>query len=333
MQKEHQSICIVGAGSWATALCKIFSDSGKPVNWWFHRKDDALQFTKTGRNPRYLSDVDFSGKKVAAFSDLKDAVAVSEIILVVVPSAYAAQVLDELPQTALEGKKVITSVKGIIPVHLKLLSSYIHERFSVPVENSAVIAGPCHAEEVALEKQSYLTVASSNPDLAFQIRELMQSRFISVKLSSDPEGVEWAAILKNVYAIACGVCHGLGFGDNFQAVLVSNAMQEMQLFLDSHLPSGRNTLESAYLGDLLVTAYSTFSRNRTFGNMIGRGYNVRAAEMELGMVAEGYHAVRALHQLREQLQIRLPIADAMHAVLYENAPVSSRIAELRRILS
>jgi glycerol-3-phosphate dehydrogenase (NAD(P)+) len=333
MNKETESICIVGAGSWATALCKIFSDTGRPVNWWYHRPEDAAQFMQTGRNPRYLSDVDFSGKNITAFSNLKEAIGISGIILVVVPSAYAAQVLDQLPQESFESKIVITSVKGIIPVHLQLLSNYIHDRFSVHTTNSAVIAGPCHAEEVALEKQSYLTIASANPELALQIRELMQSRYISVKLSGDPEGVEWAAILKNVYAIACGVCHGLGFGDNFQAVLVANAMQEMQLFLDSHLPASRNTLESAYLGDLLVTAYSTFSRNRTFGNMIGRGYNVRAAEMELGMVAEGYHAVRALHQLREKLQIRLPIADAMHAVLYENAPVSSKIMELRGILS
>lgn len=334
MDKQNNSgICIVGAGSWATALCKIFSDAGFDVVWWFHREEDVLQFRETGHNPRYLSDVDFSGKPVRAEVRLDAAIREAAMVLIAVPSAYVASVLEDLPADLFHEKKVITSVKGILPDELMLVTDYLISRFHLNKDQIAVIGGPCHAEEVALEKQSYLTVASSNAELAGFLKEKMKSRFISVKVSSDPEGVEWAAVLKNVYAIACGVCHGQGYGDNFQAVLVSNAMQEMQLFLDAYLPGKRNTLESAYLGDLLVTAYSTFSRNRTFGNMVGRGYTIRAAQVELGMVAEGFYAIRALHKMKEKLQLKLPIAEAMHSVMYENVPVKSSMAGLRKILS
>jgi glycerol-3-phosphate dehydrogenase (NAD(P)+) len=332
-KQKDLNLCIVGAGSWATALCKIFSDAGMEVCWWFHREEDAIQFRETGHNPRYLSDVDFTGRNIKAEFRLEKAIESADMVLIAVPSAYVAQVLKDLPPGIFQGKKLITSVKGILPEQLMLVTDFLITEFKVGNEQIAVIGGPCHAEEVALEKQSYLTVASVNPELAELLKGKMQSRFISVKVSPDPEGVEWAAVLKNVYAIACGVCHGQGFGDNFQAVLVSNAMQEMQLFLDSHLPGRRNTLESAYLGDLLVTAYSIFSRNRTFGNMVGRGYSVRAAQVELGMVAEGFYAIKALHKMREKLQLHLPIAEAMYSVMHENAPVKTSIAVLRKILS
>jgi glycerol-3-phosphate dehydrogenase (NAD(P)+) len=333
MNQVSESLCIIGAGSWATALCKIFSSSGMRIHWWFHRKEDAQYFKETAHNPRYLTDVDFSGKAVFAEPSLMDAIRKSDLVLIAVPSAFVASVLHEIPAEIFHQKRIITSVKGILPEHLQLVTTFFQSQFQVDPAHLAVIAGPCHAEEVALEKQSYLTVASASLDFASQVKNAMQSQSISVHLSDDPEGVEWAAVLKNVYAIACGVCHGLGFGDNFQAVLVSNAMQEIQFFLDSHLPAKRNTLESAYLGDLLVTAYSIFSRNRTFGNMIGRGYGVKAAQVELGMVAEGYHAVNALHKMRDMLKIELPIADAMYEILYEDVPARSRIGELRRMLA
>lgn len=303
------------------------------VLWWFHREEDATSFRETGHNPRYLTDVDFSSRKVQVETSLEAAIAGSGLILIAVPSAYVASVLQNMNPQLFDGKRVITSVKGILPEHLMLVTDFLSSAFHVSREQMAVIGGPCHAEEVALEKQSYLTVASASDSFSAELKNLMESRYISVKTSEDPEGVEWAAVLKNVYAIACGVCHGQGFGDNFQAVLVSNAMQEMQIFLDAFLPGKRNTLESAYLGDLLVTAYSTFSRNRTFGNMVGRGYSIRAAQLELGMVAEGYHAIKALHQMREKLQLKLPIAETMYSVMYENAPVKSSFAALKRILS
>jgi glycerol-3-phosphate dehydrogenase (NAD(P)+) len=333
MSETSPVVCIVGAGSWATALCKIFSDSGLRINWWFHRDDDAKHFIETGHNPRYLSDVDFTGKFVTAMVDLSQAIKSSDIVLIAVPSAYVASVLKGLDKEIFRGKKCISSVKGILPEQLELVTDYLKNQFGVAADDMAVVGGPCHAEEVALEKQSYLTVGSKDLAYAEMLKGLMKSRYISVKVSSDLEGIEWAAVLKNVYAIACGVCHGQGFGDNFQSVLVSNAMQEMQLFLDAHSPGKRNTLESAYLGDLLVTAYSTFSRNRTFGNMVGRGYTIRAAQLELGMVAEGYHAINGLHRMCQRLHISLPIAETMYGIMYENAPVRESISRLKLILS
>jgi len=196
----------------------------------------------------------------------------------------------------------------------------------------AVIGGPCHAEEVAMERQSYLTIGAADIGFAEEIRSLLQSRYILAAVSEDLNGIEWAAVLKNVYAIACGVCHGLGYGDNFQAVLVSNAMQEMNVFLQHQCFGERDTLASAYLGDLLVTAYSIFSRNRTFGNMVGRGYGIKAAQVELGMVAEGYFAIKALHKMTEINRIQLPIAHAMYLIMYEHAPVKETIQSLKSIL-
>lgn len=323
---------MIGAGSWATALSKIFSDSGLPVRWWFHRAEDAAHFQQFAHNPRYLTDVDFSNKQVSVFTDLAQAIAPADVVLIAVPSAFVASVLQPLPSNVFEGKQIVSSIKGILPEQLQLVTDYLTDAFGVLPHQMAVVGGPCHAEEVALEKQSFLTVASPDTTLAENLKAVMQSRFISVATSPDMDGLEWAAVLKNVYAIACGVCHGLGFGDNFQAVLVANAMQEMQLFLRHYAPCERDTLASAYLGDLLVTAYSTFSRNRTFGNMVGRGYGIKAAQVELGMVAEGYYAIEGLHRLREKLGLQLPIAQAMYAIMYNHAPVKETIAGLRAIL-
>lgn len=303
------------------------------MHWWFHRLDDVLHFQQFGHNPRYLTDVDFRGKPVNAYSDFAEAIAQSNLLLVAVPSAFVAGVFENTANGELEGKRIISSIKGILPTQLQLVTDYLSDKYTVSQNQMAVIGGPCHAEEVALEKQSYLTVASTDLLFAEQIKKQMQSRFISIATSTDIEGLEWAAVLKNVYAIACGVCHGLGFGDNFQAVLVANAMQEMTLFLQHQAPVNRDVLNSAYLGDLLVTAYSTFSRNRTFGNMVGRGYSIKAAQVELGMVAEGYYAVKGLHQLREKHGIRLPIAEAIYSIIYENASARDTIFNLKQILN
>lgn len=327
------TIAVIGAGSWATALTKIVSESGLGVRWWFHRQEDANHFSKYFHNPRYLSDIDFSGKSVNAFTNLVETLAPADLVLIAVPSAYVELVLTDLPSTAFKNKKIISSIKGIMPGRLELVTQYLNRQFQVPELEMAVIGGPCHAEEVALEKQSYLTIASPDLDLAKRIKELIESRYISVATTADMDGLEWSAVLKNVYAIACGVCHGVGFGDNFQAVLVANAMQEMDRFLKSYASCERDTLASAYLGDLLVTAYSTFSRNRTFGNMVGRGYSIKAAQVELGMVAEGYFAIQGLHQLREKLSLHLPIAESMYSIMYNHAPVKETIDNLRKILN
>lgn len=326
------TIAVIGAGSWATALTKIVSESGLWVRWWFHREEDANHFTRFFHNPRYLSDCDFKGKPVAAFTSLEETLQGADIVLIAVPSAFVASVLESLPRQIFAGKKIVSSIKGIIPEELLLVTDYLKKEFSVSETDMAVIGGPCHAEEVALEKQSFLTLAAPDKNFALQLKTLVQSRYISIAISDDMDGLEWAAVLKNIYAIACGVCHGLGFGDNFQAVLVANAMQELDHFLKNYAPKERNSLASAYLGDLLVTAYSTFSRNRTFGNMVGRGYKIKAAQIELGMIAEGYYAIQGLQSIRERLGLRLPIAESMYAIMYENAPVRETIDELRQIL-
>jgi glycerol-3-phosphate dehydrogenase (NAD(P)+) len=327
------TLSIIGAGSWATALCKIFSDSGLSIRWWFHREEDVDHFQKYYHNPRYLTDVDFKGKDIKVFSDLSRALESSEWVLIAVPSAFVSQVLHSLDSKIFQGKKLISSIKGILPTELQLVTDFLADHFHVLRSDMAVVGGPCHAEEVALEKQSYLTVAAVDQRFAEEIKSRMQSRFIAVSTSGDMDGLEWAAVLKNVYAIACGVCHGLGFGDNFQAVLVANAMQEMNLFLHQYAPFHRDALASAYLGDLLVTAYSTFSRNRTFGNMVGRGYGIKAAQVELGMVAEGYFAIQGLHKMREKMGIHLPIAEAMYDIMYLHAPARERVEKLRSILT
>jgi len=326
------TIAVIGAGSWATALSKIVSESGLKVRWWFHRKEDAEHFSMYFHNPRYLSDIDFSGKPVEAFTNLEKTLEQADLVLIAVPSAFVESVLGNLPSTVFKGKKIISSIKGIMPDRLQLVTEYLSQQFSVEEKDMAVIGGPCHAEEVALEKQSYLTIASPDIDFADRLKVLIESRYISVATTTDLEGLEWSSVLKNVYAIACGVCHGIGFGDNFQAVLVSNAMQEMDRFLKSFAPCERDSLASAYLGDLLVTAYSIFSRNRTFGNMVGRGYGIKAAQVELGMIAEGYYAIQGLHQLREKLGLHLPIAESMYSIMYEQAPVKETIDHLRQIL-
>ena len=330
---SFNSLAIVGAGSWATALCKIFSESGLEINWWFHRQEDADHFETYSQNPRYLTDVDFKGRNIKVFSNLEKAISKSDAVLVAVPSAFVGDVLKSIPPKGLTGKKIISSIKGILPKELQLVTDFMADHFSVLASDMAVIGGPCHAEEVALEKQSYLTVAATDPDLASCLKAIMQSRYISVKTSDDPEGLEWAAVLKNVYAIACGVCHGLGYGDNFQAVLVSNSMQEMNLFLHNCAPNHRDAMASAYLGDLLVTAYSTFSRNRTFGNMVGRGYGIKAAQIELGMIAEGYYAIEGLHKMKEKFGLKLPIAEAMYTIMYKGVPAKEVISNLKGILS
>ena len=329
---QIKSLTIIGAGSWATALCKIFSESGIEIKWWFHRQEDAEHFLEFSQNPRYLTDVDFKGRKIQVFYDLELALEGTDAVLIAVPSAFVSQVLRPIRKESLQGKKLISSIKGIMPAELQLVTDFFASHFEADPKDMAVIGGPCHAEEVALEKQSYLTVASLDLNLANSLKEIMQSRYISVQTSGDLDGLEWAAVLKNVYAIACGVCHGQGFGDNFQAVLVSNAMQEMNLFLHHYSPFEREPLSSAYLGDLLVTAYSTFSRNRTFGNMVGRGYSIKAAQIELGMVAEGYYAIEGLYKMKQKLGIQLPIADSMYAIFYQNAKVKEVIARLKEIL-
>nr|WP_262905257.1 NAD(P)H-dependent glycerol-3-phosphate dehydrogenase [Hymenobacter nitidus] len=308
---------MIGGGSWATALTKILSENGARVGWWMRSKDDVHHLLRTRHNPRYLSSVAFDLNRVFPSTDLKETVEEADWLVLAVPAAFVQSTLEKLDRDMLKNKRVISAIKGMVPSKNVLVTDYVAERFRLPHERIGVVAGPCHAEEVALEKQSYLTIGSPSLELAENFSLLLRNRFVKAYPMEDLDGIEYFAVMKNIIALTCGIAHGLGYGDNFQAVLVSNAVQEMRRFVHAMNPQPRDLSASAYLGDLLVTAYSQFSRNRTFGNMIGRGYSVKSAQMEMNMVAEGYYAVKSIHELNKKLGVHMPITAAAYHVLYE----------------
>ena len=313
-----EKIALIGGGSWATALTKILSENGNRVDWWLRSKDDVQHLLRTGHNPRYLSSVLFDRQLVFPTTDLTEAVAEADWLVLAVPAAFVQPVLDKLGRDALRHKLgVVSAIKGMIPTRNVLVTDYVQERFRLPPSKVGVIAGPCHAEEVALEKQSYLTIGSPDAGLARSFCDLLRCRYVQAHPATDLDGIEYCAVMKNIIALTGGIAHGLGYGDNFLAVLVSNAVQEIRRFLQAISPQPRDLSASAYLGDLLVTAYSQFSRNRTFGNMVGRGYSVKSAQLEMNMVAEGYYAVKSIHELNRQLKVSMPITTAAYNILYE----------------
>jgi len=322
-------VVVIGGGSWATALVKMLSENNTQVNWWLRNREAVKHIQKYKHNPDYLSDVQISKTKVKAYHDLKQALQGVEFVFVVVPAAFVGDALREVTAQDFVGKVVVSAVKGIIPDEHLLVTQYIEQRFDVSSSKTAVIAGPCHAEEVALEKQSYLTIGSENVQTAQRVAQLLAGRYIKTSTNEDVVGIEYCAVIKNIIAIASGITHGLNYGDNFQAVLVSNAMQEIKRFLNRLNPRERDLNSSAYLGDLLVTTYSQFSRNRTFGNMIGRGYTVKSAQMEMNMIAEGYYAVRGIYEINKKLQVDMPITKAVYKILYEKVSPVLEISILR----
>lgn len=273
---------------------------------------------KYKRNLRYLGSVEIKLPEEQVSNDLKSIVSQSDWILLCVPAAFLKDALSDIRPEDLKGKKIISAIKGIVPEHNLIVGEFMNQHYGIPLEDILVISGPCHAEEVALEKLSYLTIASPDTDIAANFAQLLSTRYIKTNVSEDIYGTEYAAVLKNIYAVASGICHGLGYGDNFQAVLIANAIREISRFVDVVHPIDRDINESAYLGDLLVTAYSQFSRNRTFGNMIGKGYTVKSAQLEMNMVAEGYYAVKSLHQINKNHKVHMPICRAVYAILYES---------------
>jgi glycerol-3-phosphate dehydrogenase (NAD(P)+) len=332
-QKKNPRVAIIGGGSWATALVKILSENEVTIHWWLRDKEAARHIQKYRNNPDYLSSVPIHRRKVKMFTDLRKAIQAVEYVVVVIPAAFVKDALQDLQANDLSGKKLISAVKGIIPNENLLVTDLLAKQFAIPNENLAIIAGPCHAEEVALEKQSYLTIASNPSELAQNFAQLLNCRYIKTILNTDVYGIEYTAVMKNIIALACGICHGLNYGDNFQAVLVSSAMQEIRRFIHKiHPQEGRDLNASAYLGDLLVTAYSQFSRNRMFGNMIGRGYTVQSAQMEMNMVAEGYYAVKCIYEINKNLQVNMPITKAVYKILYEKINPSLEISILKDLL-
>lgn len=278
---------------------------------------DVQHLIQYKHNPRYLSQVAFNLDQVLPSSDIQAVVAAADWVILAVPAAFVQQALADLPEDAFSGKVVVSAVKGMIPQQNILITAYMERKYQVPNSHQLVIAGPCHAEEVALEKQSYLTIGSHDIPTAERFCVLLRNRYVKANPLDDLDGIEYCAVMKNVIALACGIARGLNYGDNFQAVLVSNAMFEIERFLDAIMPIHRDLSGSAYLGDLLVTAYSQFSRNRTFGNMIGHGYTVKSAQIEMNMVAEGYYAVQSIFELNKNLKVAMPITNAVYHILYE----------------
>lgn len=322
------NIAIIGSGSWATALVKILCEGNVKLYWWVRLEEDAEHVRQYHHNPRYLSDVQLNARKLRVTTKVKEAVRKADLVLLVTPAAFIQEALGGLSAGDFAGKQVITAIKGLVPALHLPVTDWMAQQFGVPENQQCIIAGPCHAEEVAMERLSYLTIASSNQVLANHVADLLRCRFVSTSTNPDLYGVEFCAVMKNVIALVSGICHGLGYGDNFQAVLVSNSVLEIQRFLDHVSPTERNLGRSAYLGDLLVTAYSQFSRNRTFGNMIGRGYSVKSAQMEMNMVAEGYYAVQSLWLLNQRYKVSMPILEAAYAILYDKQPAAPAIQHL-----
>jgi glycerol-3-phosphate dehydrogenase (NAD(P)+) len=309
-------IAVIGSGSWATAIVKMLCKNVDSVNWWVRKPESLAYIQKYHHNPNYLQSVEFDIEKLHLFSDAKKAVEGVDLVIIATPSAFVHTILKQIGPL-LKDKFVVSAVKGIIPETLEIPAHYLQNNYQVPIENIGIICGPCHAEEVALERLSYLTLACPDQAKAKIIADLLECRYIKTSVSDDLIGTEIAAILKNVYAIAGGICHGLGYGDNFQAVLMANAIQELERFVDKLSPVHRDVKTSAYLGDLLVTGYSYFSRNRTFGNMVGKGYSPKAAQLEMNMVAEGYYAVKCINEINKALQVEIPINRAVYNILYE----------------
>lgn len=324
---QNKRVAIVGGGSWATALAKIVLTNVDEVNWFIRRTEVIEEFKRTGKNPTYLNSASFDVSRIHFTDDINIVVRDSDILILAIPSPYLEPTLKKIRRT-MRSKIIISAVKGMIPDKNQIVTEYLHEKFNVPDENMLVIAGPCHAEEIALQRLSYLTIGCTNRDRANQLAPLFQTSYVRTCTSVDIIGLEYTSVMKNIYSIAGGICQSLRYGDNFQAVLISNALQEIEHFTAALSSVPRDIDASGYLGDVLVTAYSKFSRNRQFGQMIGMGYSVKAAQLEMEMVAEGYYGTYCIHQANEKLKVKLPIVDAVYDILYAHKSPMYAIQEL-----
>jgi len=322
-------VAVIGGGTWATAIIKILSTNLEHIHWWVRESEIEEGINKYGHNPLYLSSVFINPKEVKVTLDIRLAVAKADYIVIVTPSAFLHKTLEPLQKSKLNRKKIIIAVKGIVPETMQVVTEYLRSEFSIPFGNMAVISGPSHAEEVSQEKLSFLTSASTNVELAETVARFFKNRYVRTSVTNDIMGIELAVVLKNIYALGAGIYSGLGYGDNFIACYVANCLKEMKRFVNKMYSSEiRQLTDSVYLGDLLVTAYSRYSRNRMFGNMIGHGLSVKVTLLEMKMVAEGYYAARCVHEINKKEQAQIPIVEAIYNVLYENIPVA---AEMKRL--
>jgi glycerol-3-phosphate dehydrogenase (NAD(P)+) len=314
--EKSPKFAVIGGGSWATANVKMLCENLDEVTWYMRSVYAIEHIKKQEHNPNYLSSVEFDTSQLYLTSDINEAVKRADVLIFAIPSAFLKRELDKLTES-LDGKIVFSAIKGIVPETSLIVGEHFHKTYNIPYENIGVITGPCHAEEVALERLSYLTIACADEEKAKLVAKYLSSDYIMCKTSDDIVGTEYAAMLKNIYAIAAGIAHGLGYGDNFQSVLMSNAIREMKKFIKKVHKMKRNINDSAYLGDLLVTGYSIFSRNRMFGNMIGKGYTVKSAQMEMSMVAEGYYATESAYKIVQETGAKTPIINAVYGILYQ----------------
>ena len=332
MNLKKVKVGLIGSGSWATAIAKMLLENVPNINWFFRKPETVEQFIRFGHNPRYLRGAEFETDKISFYTDVNELAENSDIIVLAVPSAFLSLILGNL-ETDISDKFILSGIKGIISTENLLVAEYLNKYFEVPLESVGVIAGPCHAEEVVLERLSYLTIASHDEHKAEQFARLIKSDFIYTNTSDDIWGTEYTSVLKNIISVAAGIVHGLRYGDNFLAVLVSNAIQEIKRFVDVVHPINRDINSSAYLGDLLVTAYSQFSRNRLFGNMIGKGYSVKTAQIEMHMIAEGYYGAKSIYEINQNYHVDMPITETVYRILYEHASPKKEIEKLTARLS
>jgi glycerol-3-phosphate dehydrogenase (NAD(P)+) len=335
---NSKRIGIIGSGSWATAIAKIVTDNGFLLNWWVRQASNIEYFQKRHHNPHYLRNAYFDVSKIEFSDDVSKVVAGADIIIIAVPSIHIEVSLAALDANAFEGKKIISAVKGVIPKLNILLNEYVADKFNVGIDSYFTLLGPSHAEEVASEQLSYLTFSGIDNEATSNIAACFKNEYINTIVNNDVYGVQYASVVKNIYALGAGIAHGLEYGDNFLSVYIANAAREMKHLLSSvmektgHSCDKVNYSASVYLGDLLVTCYSLHSRNRTFGNMIGKGYSVRAAELEMNMVAEGYNACKCIMAINENVNANLPIITSIYKILWEGADPVSSFKEIEKIL-
>lgn len=324
-------VAILGSGSWATALAKIVLNQEDQISWYIRRQDTINKFITSGRNPNYLCNAQFDVSHIHFSTDINKVVSAADVLILAIPSPYVRQTLTKI-RRSMRNKVVISAVKGMIPEENVLVTDFMRLRFNMSNSQMAIVTGPCHAEEIAMEKLSYLTIGCTSQQRADELCTLLSAPYVHTSSSSDIDELEYSSVLKNIYAIAAGLCHSLRYGDNFQSVLISNAMQEIQRFIVAMKGSTKNIVTSGYLGDVLVTAYSQYSRNRQFGQMVGMGYSVKAAQREMQMVAEGFYGTKCIHSLNQHLHLDLPIVDAVYSILYERQSPQIIISELTNLL-
>ncbi|MFZ5431096.1 MAG: NAD(P)H-dependent glycerol-3-phosphate dehydrogenase [Bacteroidota bacterium] len=332
MNPKESKVAVLGSGSWATAVAKILLENVPHINWYIRDNETIEQFQQYRHNPGYLRGVEFDLSRISFSADINQVVRDADVLVLIIPSAFLQDSLSGLEED-ISGKYIVSGIKGLISSGGMVVAEYLNSRYNVPFSSIGVIAGPSHAEEVALERLSYLTIACQDEGKAAQFCNFLNCRYIRTNTSDDIWGTEYTSVIKNIIAIAAGIVHGLMYGDNFQAVLVANAIQEIERFVGAVHPINRDIKSSAYLGDLLVTAYSQFSRNRSFGTMIGKGYSIRTAQLEMHMIAEGYYAAKTIREINEKYNVDMPICEAVYQILYNNRPPRKEIQRLTEKLT